>query len=134
MLVLEKNISQLIKLLQWKDFEILVDLIFRQAGWQRVSTIGKTEKTLDLDLLSPVTNEKSIVQIKSTSNLREFKEYSNAFKNMHGYSKLFFVVHTPDEQLKNVTSTDTIKLLLLEHITRLAINAGLIEWIINKSS
>lgn len=133
-LILEKNIGQLIKLLQWKDFEILVDLIFTRAGWQRVGTVGKTEKTLDLDLLSPVTNERSMVQIKSTSNLKEFKEYSEAFKNMHGYSKLFFVVHTPDISLKNVASTDTIKLLILEHITKLAINAGLVEWIINKSS
>ena len=36
----------------------LVDLIFSNAGWQRISVLGKTQKTLDLDLRSPVTGER----------------------------------------------------------------------------
>src|SRR3990167_7875989 len=33
-------IEPLVRNLQWRDFEILVDLIFRQAGWKRVSELG----------------------------------------------------------------------------------------------
>ena len=130
---LEEKLGYLINHLQWKDFEILVDLIFRQAGWQRVGALGK-EKTLDLDLLSPVTNERGMVQIKSTSNLNEFQYYCEEFKKMKGYKKLFYVVHSPDENLKNYQSNDKIKLLLIEEITKLAINSGLVEWIIKKAS
>jgi hypothetical protein len=93
---LELKISYLIRHLQWKDFEILIDLIFRQAGWQRLGVAGKAEKTLDLDLLSPVTNEKAIVQIKSSSNFDEFQYYVNEFKKMKNYDKLFYVVHSPE--------------------------------------
>ena len=64
---LKNNLCELIKELTWQDFETLVDLIFTQAGWKRVSKVG-TAKTLDLDLKAPVTNEKCLVQIKSSSN------------------------------------------------------------------
>jgi|GEM_PF-1156127 len=37
---LERKIEIVIRGLHWKDFEILVDLIFRQAGWQRVGVLG----------------------------------------------------------------------------------------------
>jgi hypothetical protein len=65
---LKENLALLIKHLQWKDFETLVDLIFRNAGWQKVGETGKTQKTLDLDLFAPVTGESAIVQIKSESD------------------------------------------------------------------
>ena len=63
---LKSKLAALIKKLQPKDFETLVDLIFRQAGWQRVGDIGKTQKTLDLELFAPVTGEKAISANKST--------------------------------------------------------------------
>jgi hypothetical protein len=66
---LQECLALLIQRLSWQDFETLIDLIFRQAGWQRVGATGKTQKTLDLDLLAPVTGEKAIAQIKSQSNL-----------------------------------------------------------------
>lgn len=53
--ILKSKLTLLIQNLQWKDFETLVDLIFRQAGWQRVGDKGKTQKTLDLELFAPVT-------------------------------------------------------------------------------
>ncbi len=55
LLTLEEKIETLIRGVHQKDFEILIDLIFRQAGWQIVSVLGGTQKTIDLDLLSPIT-------------------------------------------------------------------------------
>jgi hypothetical protein len=131
---LETKLGALIKHLQWKDFEILIDLIFRQAGWQRLGVTGKTEKTLDLDLLSPVTNEKAIVQIKSSSNFSEFRHYIAEFTKMKDYSKLFYIVHSPEKDLLPLPTDEKIKLLLLDEITKLSINSGLINWIIKKAS
>src|ERR1035437_887225 len=52
---LERSLPPLIQKLGWKDFELLCDLIFTQAGWQRVSSAGKVQKTIDLELVSPVS-------------------------------------------------------------------------------
>jgi len=133
-ITLETKLGELIKKLNWKDFEILIDLIFRQAGWQRLGEVGKTVKTLDLDLFSPVTNEKCMVQIKSISDLTEFKKYCDAFKNMHGYDKFFYVVHQPKGGLKKDKETKNVKLLLLDDISKLVLNSGLTEWLMKKIS
>lgn len=131
---LKDKLSKLIQNLQWKDFETLIDLIFRQAGWQRVGSTGKTQKTLDLDLFAPVTNEKAIVQIKSQSDLKEFKYYQNEFAKMTSHDKFFYVVHSPESDLKNYQNDSEIKLYFIDKVSDLAISAGLVEWIIKKTA
>ena len=49
----------LIRLLTPKDFELLVDLVFTASGWRRVGVVGKTQATLDLDLVLPSTGERA---------------------------------------------------------------------------
>ncbi|MFP9113126.1 hypothetical protein ACLI1A_04245 [Flavobacterium sp. RHBU_3] len=133
---LKEKLANLIQKLQWKDFETLIDLIFRQAGWQRVSDKGKTQKTLDLELFAPVTSERSIVQIKSQSDLREYMKYKEDFVPMSDYHRFFFVVHTASRSLINYKDDgDTnVHLYLLDEITELTISSGLTEWVIKKSS
>jgi hypothetical protein len=118
-----------------KDFEILVDLIFRQAGWQRVSVLGETQKLIDLDLLSPVTSERYAVQVKSKANRAEFESYKQKFADMQGYTRCYFVVHTPSTDLVEAKApTDTIKLLQPKDVARLAAKYGLADWVIDKAS
>ena len=132
---LNQKLSFLIKQLHPKDFEILVDLIFRHGGWQRVSTVGEIEKTIDLALILPITGERCFVQIKSKSDIHELNKYIQEFKSMGNDLKFFYVVHSPDNSLKNqFIQEGKIHLLLLDDITKLAINAGLIDWIIKKTS
>lgn len=45
--------------LHWKDFETLVDLLFRQAGWRRLSMLGETMKYADLELEEPINHERA---------------------------------------------------------------------------
>jgi hypothetical protein len=130
---LQKKITKLIKSLHWKDFEILVDLIFRQAGWQRVSTVGKSIKFQDLSLLQPVTKEKSLVQIKSESNFKELNSYYKKFQKMKEYDRFFFVVHTTkDEELKQFQNYYNFTVLLIDDISKLVIDSGLTNWVISK--
>jgi len=129
---LKDNLIELIKRLHWQDLEILIDLIFRQAGYQRIGPIGKTQKTLDLDLISPVTSEKVFVQVKSDSSKKDFDDYCNKFKKMKEYKKLFYVVSRGNLKKSNVDGK--INLLLVEDIAKLAINSGLTNWIIKKVS
>lgn len=133
---LEQKLETLIRRLHWKDFEILTDLVFRQAGWQRVSVLGETEKTIDLDLLSPITSERYAVQIKSRANLADFENYQQRFSDMQGYTRLYFVVHTPSPDLEQAEdkSTEDVELLLPRNIAHLALKYGLADWIMAKAS
>ena len=96
---LERSLEILIQKLGWKDFELLTDLIFTQAGWQRLSSLGKTEKSIDLDLLSPVTGKRAFVQVKSQASLETFLRYKADFENMNQYDEMYFVVHSPTQEL-----------------------------------
>jgi hypothetical protein len=53
---------------------------------------------------------------------------------MKDYSKLFYIVHSPEKDLLPLPTDEKIKLLLLDEITKLSINSGLINWIIKKAS
>lgn len=134
--ILEDKIEVLIRSLHWKDFEILVDLIFRQAGWQRVGTLGGTEKTLDLDLLSPITSERYAVQVKSKASLAQFKDYQQRFEDMLGYRRSYFVVHSPSKDLIQAEDqiSDDFQLWLPKQLAVLAVKYGLADWIIGKAA
>ena len=131
---LKSKLTFLIQNLQWKDFETLVDLIFRQAGWQRVGDKGKTQKTLDLELFAPVTGERGIVQIKAQSDLPQFLDYQEQFAKMNDYDKFFYVVHTAKNNLQKYENETETKLYLVDKVAELTISAGLVEWVIKKTS
>lgn len=131
---LKTKLALLIQNLQWKDFETLVDLIFRQAGWQRVGDKGKTQKTLDLELFAPVTGERAIVQIKAQSDLQQFLSYQEQFATMSDYDKFFYVVHTAHNNLTSYDNETETKLYLVDKIAELTISTGLVEWVIKKTS
>ena len=131
---LKNKLTFLIQHLQWKDFETLIDLIFRNAGWQRVGDTGKTQKTLDLELFAPVTGERAIVQIKSQSTLKEFEVYQEEFAKMNDYDKFFYVVHSDKGSLANYVNETETKLYLVDKVADLTIAAGLVDWVVKKTS
>jgi len=131
---LKTKLAVLIQNLQWKDFETLVDLIFRQAGWQRVGDTGKTQKTLDLELFAPVTGERAVVQIKAQSDLNQFLDYQDRFATMNDYDKFFYVVHTADYNLITYENETETKLYLVDKVAELTISSGLVEWVVKKTS
>jgi len=123
----------LIQNLTWQDFELLVDLVFSNAGWQRISVLGKTEKNIDLDLRSPVSGERVLVQIKSASDIEEFEFYSKEFSRMKDFAAFFYVVHSPKKSLASAKAPDRIQLVFAEQLADLVINAGLVKWLIEKN-
>lgn len=132
---LKKTLGALVQGLWWKDFELLVDLIFSQSGWQRLSVNGQTEKSIDLDLLAPVTGKKAFVQVKSQANLSVLQESVNHFSNMLQYDEFYFVVHTNSFDLETYRENDPrVHVIGLERIVDLIINAGLIQWLLNRRS
>jgi len=129
-----KKIIPVVVDLHWKDFEILIDLIFRQGGWFRQKAIGGTEETIDLSLYSPITNERIAVQIKTQSDLNEFKKYEKKFRKMKSYDRKFYVVHTMDKRLMKYSPSKGIFLWTDEKVAEQIINLGLVEWLIEKAA
>ncbi|GAB4533100.1 MAG: hypothetical protein Kow0063_14560 [Anaerolineae bacterium] len=127
-------LEEIIKRLDWKEFEELTDLIFRQAGWQRISQLGKTQKTLDLDLFSPIANERYLVQVKSKADRKLFEEFQEETAGMDDYTRYYLVVHTPLSNLDKALETDTHKLWLPAGIAGLVVQYGLVDWVIEKAT
>lgn len=123
-----------LKLLHWKDFEALVDLVFREAGWQRISVLGETMKFTDMDLREPITNELYQVQVKSAASLSDFQQYADNFS--HGsYRKLYFVVHSPEPNLVAYQATECrndIELIFPNKLAALVVDMGLTKWLLDK--
>ena len=86
---LSKEVSNAIKSLHWKDFESLVDLLFRNAGWRRLSVLGETMKYADLELEEPITGDRYQVQIKSKAGAAEFKAVTSSRDKVFASSSLW---------------------------------------------
>ncbi|HOD87096.1 MAG TPA: hypothetical protein PKH52_02380 [bacterium] len=129
---LKSSLANLIKNLWWDDFEVLIDLIFHNLGWKRVGALGKTQKSIDLELSNPLTNETIIVQIKSKSSRAEFDRYREEFKNIEADRK-YYIVNSSSE-FKINSKDDTVKLYFNDDVADLVIKSGLIDWVINKAT
>ena len=121
----------LLRLLTPTDFELLVDLVFSTSGWRRVGAVGKTQKTLDLDITLPSTGERAFVQVKSHTNSAELADYIRRFDELRGsHSRMFFVHHTGTA----VTDDARISVIGPDQIAELVMDAGLVTWLIRKVS
>ena len=128
-----REIESGIKLLHWKDFEILVDLIFRESGWRRISVSGETMKFSDLELQDAITGDLYQVQIKSKASMNDFKKYAIEFDNSK-FRKLYFVVHSPEERLVKYKyeSSKNIELILSTQLATMVVDLGLVSWLMEK--
>ncbi len=124
----------LIKSLTWKDFELLVDLLFVNAGWKRLGVVGKTEKDIDLDLMMPVNGRRAFVQIKSSSTQTEFDEYLHTFAKNDIYHEMYFVVHTVETALQIKDCGRPVTVINDKALSKLVVNSGMIEWLIEKAT
>ncbi len=130
---LKADIEKLIKGLWWNDFELLVDLIFSKSGWQRISVLGKTEKDIDLDVFSPVTQKRAFVQVKSATSAVQIQEYYDTFVQYKQYDEMYFVFHSMSGSIEDVGIKDgRFHLWGLSRVAELVIHAGLIDWLITK--
>jgi hypothetical protein len=126
-------IGNLLDQLHQTDFELLIELIFSSSGWKRISAVGGTQKTLDLALILPTTGEYCFVQVKSQTNRSTFRSVVESLNNPQGYSRLFFAYHTPVEVFDN-NESDRVTVWHRYEIARQAIRAGLVDWILSRTT
>jgi len=130
---LVSDVEQGLKRLHWKNFELLIDLIFRQSGWRRISFVGKSKEFSDIDLEDPITGDLYQVQIKSEATDRDFKAYAESF-SVGKYRRLFFVVHSPDDKLirAKVDEYPDVELILARKVAEMVVDLGLLQWVMSK--
>ncbi len=131
--VLIEEVEKGLKGLHWKDFEILVDLIFRNAGWQRISMLGGPMKTVDMELQEPITGDLYQVQVKSFATTDDFEKYAEKFSSGR-FRKLYFVVHSPESKLANDQNMtrEGIELILPRRLAKMVVDSGLTDWLLKK--
>lgn len=126
-----QKIIPLMRLLTWHDFELLVDLVFSNSGWRRIGQLGKTQKTVDIELLLPTTGERAFVQIKSSAGKNDLTDYLMRLNNSTIYDRMFFVWHSGNIGEAEV---DNVTLIGPDRLARMVFDAGLTAWLREKVS
>jgi hypothetical protein len=125
---MRKAVRGLIRLLDPRDFETLVDLVFSTSGWRRQGRVGGTQKTLDIDLLLPSTGERAFVQVKSDTTSAELTEYVRRIDELGPYDRMFYVFHKGEAS----TDDDRVTVIGPEKLVELVLDEGLTNWLIRK--
>lgn len=129
---LKDHLTEAIRQLHWKDFETLVDLVFRSAGWRRVSVLGEQAKGYDLLLQEPITDDRYVIQVKSRAGLTQLQETVVNF-SADDYRGVYFVVHSPDSSLASaVDLPEHVVVMPPEVLAEQAVDAGLVGWLEDK--
>lgn len=122
-------IVPLVQMLDWKDFEVLVGLVFSTSGWRRLAEIGKTRKDVDITLVLPSTEERAAIQVKSRTTQRELDRYIEGLDP--GFGRFFFVHHS-GPSVK--TDDERVRVLGPQELAPMVLNAGLMDWLIERTS
>ncbi|MEX1036587.1 MAG: hypothetical protein WDZ54_11570 [Sneathiella sp.] len=123
--------EEIIRLLTWQDFELFTELLFSRSGWQRISSLGGTQKTLDLELLLPTTGERAIIQVKSATSQAQLDDYIERFRALAA-DKYFYVYHSASQKLD--VRDSGILLMGAAILADQALKSGLVDWLIKKAA
>ncbi len=129
---LSAAIVDLMRMLTPQDFELLVDLVFTTSGWRRIGVVGKTQDTVDLELLLPSTGERAFVQVKSSTNAAQLAEYVAKLREREDiFDRMFYVYHSgqPGE-----ADHSRVTMIGPDQLATRVLDAGLAAWLIEKVS
>lgn len=124
------SIEELMTLLTWKDFELLVDLVFTQSGWRRIGQSGGTQKTVDMELELPSTGERAFVQVKSETGQTQLDDYLERFAG-RDEGRMFYVYHSSKDELH--TDNPDASLIGPKRLSEMILDAGLFGWLLKKA-
>lgn len=134
-LELRRHLQTLVQQLTWRDFEQLIDLALTRTGWVRMSSLGGTMKDVDLVVEQAFTRERMAVQIKSSANQQVVDDYARRLAERAPEERIMLICHSPASTLVVPPSTGNGRLELVQGgaVADLAINAGLVDWVLNRA-
>ena len=134
-----EDMQKVISKFTFKDFELLAELVLTSVGWRRLSLTGSAMPYVDLVLEQPLDRRVIGAQVKSVLSVKEMQEYVAQFQEAYSvdvggpFHSLYFIYHTdPTEaaaQLKVITG---VELMGPQQVASLAVNAGLVDWVIER--
>ena len=128
------HLQVLIRTFDPKDFELLVELVVSRAGFKRVGIAGKTEEFIDLELKHPLTGDNLVVQVKSSTNQQDFKDWVDDFNKRYestSYKAIYAYHSLANRQEKlEINKKSRVEVWDAEKIAKLALDNGLADWII----
>jgi hypothetical protein len=92
--------------------------------------VGKTQKSLDLDIVLPSTGERAFVQVKSKTSSSELASYVAQIDQMGPYDRMFYIYHSGEAE----TDDDRVIVVGPEKLAPMVVDAGLVNWLIRKVS
>lgn len=119
----------LVRQLDWRDFETLVDLIFAHGGFRRTSALGGTQADIDFVARQSLTGETAWVQVKSQASQAIFDNYLGRFRREGSANSFFFVYHSADRMIRSEEGARDVHLWSAEKIAGAAVEAGLFGWV-----
>jgi hypothetical protein len=131
---MKASVLEMMRLLGWQDFETLVDLVFSVSGWRRQGVVGKTQKTLDLDLVLPSTGERAFVQVKSQTDAQELAAYAARLDDLGPYDRMFYVYHSAPHSGELETDDERVIVIGPAKLAEMVVDAGLVTWLTRKVS
>lgn len=129
----ERAVAAMLMKIGWQDFELLVSLLLERTGWIRSSELGKTRKSIDLDVDNWASEERAFVQVKATAAQDELNDYIEQFENAPHYSRMIFAVHTPQGEL-DTGGREKVHIWTGKKLSELVVRLGLGGWIESKSA
>lgn len=125
-------VEDLIRGLHWKDFEILIDLLFARSGWRRSSILGGDMPDVDLVLEQSVSGETAWVQIKAEAGQSELDDNLTRFKKDGSFDRFFFACHSPRSAF-SLPDEPNLHLLSGGPLAQKVIDSGLFQWVNDRS-
>jgi hypothetical protein len=118
--------------LHWRDFETLIDIIFARSGWHRMSALGGSQKTVDLEIEQPTTDEIAAVQVKSSATQKTLDEYVQRVDDAERFDRFFFVCHSPKGEIVAPVDRDEVHVWAGRDLAAIVLKMGLLDWVLEK--
>lgn len=127
-------VSHAIKLLQPKDFELLVEILFSRS-WKRIGKAGGNRRFVDITFEHPIDPDRTIaVQVKCQTTSGTILSYLDD-PEIERYDHFYFVYHTLIGQIRSEEiDQNSVTLIDCEKLANLVVDSGLTHWLKEKTS
>ncbi|UWU67595.1 restriction endonuclease [Bradyrhizobium sp. NC92] len=121
--------ADLVRRLDWRDFETLVDLIFAHSGYRRQTALGGAQPDVDFIARQPLTGDTAWVQVKSHATQAVFEDYLERFEREAGAGAFFFIYHSANRPIRMGATMANVHIWSADKIASAAVEAGLFGWV-----
>lgn len=121
--------ADLVRRLDWRDFETLVDLIFVHSGYKRQTALGGVQADVDFVARQPLTGDSAWVQVKSHASQAVFEDYLRRFEGEAGADAFFFIYHSANTPIRTGAPMANVRIWSAVEVARAAVEAGLFGWV-----